>query len=98
MRPRLRELREAGQPALGGWCLLSDSFSAEVVASTGVDWVCVDMQHGLIDHQLAVHMLQAVSSTESVPLVRVPGNDTAMIGKCLDEGARGVIVPMVNSA
>jgi len=95
---RVRDLWRRGQPALGGWCNLPDSFSPEIVASTGVDWVCVDMQHGLIDYQLAVQMLQAISVTEALPLVRVPGNDTPLIGKCLDAGARGVIVPMVNSA
>jgi 4-hydroxy-2-oxoheptanedioate aldolase len=94
----LRELWDAGQPALGGWCILPDSFSAEIVAGTGVDWVCVDMQHGLIDYQLAVLMLQAISGTDALPIVRVPCNDAAVIGKCLDAGARGVIIPMINSA
>ena len=94
---RLRDLWRRGQPTFGGWCILPDSFSPEIVASAGVDWICVDLQHGLIDYQLAVHMLQAISATDSLPLVRVPGNDTAIIGKCLDAGARGVIIPMVNS-
>jgi HpcH/HpaI aldolase/citrate lyase family len=56
------------------------------------------MQHGLIDYQLAVHMFQAISATDTFPIVRVPCNDAAMIGKCLDAGARGVIIPMINSA
>lgn len=78
--------------------MLPDSFSAEIIAGSGVDWVCVDMQHGLIDYQQALHMLQAVSTTKAVPLIRVPTNEPGIIGKCLDAGARGVIVPMVNTA
>jgi 4-hydroxy-2-oxoheptanedioate aldolase len=94
---KLRVLWNAGRPALGGWCALSDSFSAEIMASSGFDWICVDTQHGLVDFQQAVQMLQAISTTDAVPLVRVPANDAPTIGRVLDAGARGVIVPMVNS-
>jgi len=71
--------------------------SAEIMAHCGFDWVCVDMQHGLIDYAQMVHMLQGISSTDTVPLVRVPRNEPGIIGKSLDAGAWGVIVPMVNS-
>ena len=55
------------------------------------------MQHGVIDYAQMVTMLQAVSSTDVTPLVRVPWNEPGIIGKSLDAGARGVIIPMVNS-
>jgi len=84
--------------ALGGWLTFPSSASAEVMAHCGFDWLCVDMQHGLIDYSEMVHMLQGISSTATVPLVRVPWNEQGIIGKCLDAGAWGVIVPMVNSA
>jgi 4-hydroxy-2-oxoheptanedioate aldolase len=67
------------------------------MAHAGFDWVCVDTQHGVIDYQQMVGMLQAVSSTDVTPLVRVPWNEPGIIGKTLDAGARGVIIPMVNS-
>jgi 4-hydroxy-2-oxoheptanedioate aldolase len=67
------------------------------MAHAGFDWVCVDMQHGMIGFPQMVQMLQGVSSTDVVPLVRVPRNEPGIIGKCLDAGAWGVIVPMVNS-
>jgi 4-hydroxy-2-oxoheptanedioate aldolase len=89
----------AGQgAALGGWLTVPSSVSAELMAHAGFDWVCVDLQHGLIDYAQMVHMLQGISSTDTVPLVRVPWNEPGIIGKCLDAGAWGVIVPMVNSA
>jgi 4-hydroxy-2-oxoheptanedioate aldolase len=88
----------AGQgAALGGWLTVSSSVSAEIMAHAGFDWVCVDMQHGLIDYSEMVHMLQGISSTETVPLVRVPRNEPGIIGKSLDAGAWGIIVPMVNT-
>jgi 4-hydroxy-2-oxoheptanedioate aldolase len=83
--------------ALGGWLTLPSSVSAEVMAHCGFDWVCIDLQHGLIDYSEMVQMLQGVSSTATVPLVRVPWNEPGIIGKCLDAGAWGIIVPMVNS-
>jgi 4-hydroxy-2-oxoheptanedioate aldolase len=67
------------------------------MAHGGFDWVCIDMQHGLIDYSQMVQMLQGISSTDTVPLVRVPRNEPGIIGKCLDAGAWGIIVPMVNT-
>ena len=94
---RLKRLWQEGQPTLGGWLTLPSSFSAEVFAHAGFDWLTVDMQHGLIDYQCAVGMLQAISTTPTVPLVRVPWNEPGIIMKALDAGAYGVIIPMVNS-
>jgi 4-hydroxy-2-oxoheptanedioate aldolase len=42
-------------------------------------------------------MLQAISTTQSMPIVRVPGNEFGTIGKMLDAGAYGIVIPMVNS-
>ena len=94
---RLRSLWGQGQPALGGWLTVPSSVSAEIFAHAGFDWLTIDMQHGLIDYQVAVTMLQAISATETVPIVRVPWNEPGIIMKALDAGAYGVIVPMVNT-
>ena len=93
----LREAWADGRAALGAWLTIASGFSAEIMAHAGFDWVCVDMQHGVIDYQQMVTMLQAVSSTAVTPLVRVPWNEQGIIGKTLDAGARGVIIPMVNT-
>lgn len=86
-----------GEVTLGGWLSIPSSASAEVMAHQGFDWVNIDMQHGLIDYQVAVTMLQAISQTGTIPFVRVPWNEFGIIGKVLDAGAYGVIIPMVNS-
>src|SRR3982751_1783878 len=87
----------ADRGALGAWLTIPSGFSAEIVAHAGFDWACVDLQHGVIDYAQMVVMLQAMSATDTTPLVRVPWNEQGIIGKALDAGARGVIVPMVNS-
>ena len=63
------------------------------------DWdsVTVDMQHGQIGYQAAVECLTAISTTDKVPLVRVPWNEPSIIMRMLDAGALGVICPMVNT-
>jgi 4-hydroxy-2-oxoheptanedioate aldolase len=86
-----------GEVAYGGWLSIASSFSAEMMAHMGFDWLCLDMQHGVIDYQVAVTMLQAISTTDTIPFVRVPWNEFGIIGKVLDAGAMGVIIPMVNS-
>lgn len=87
-----------GEVTYGTWLSIPNAFSAEIMASQGFDWINIDMQHGLIDYQAAVTMLQAISTTPTIPFVRVPWNEMGIIGKVLDAGAYGVIIPMVNSA
>jgi len=93
----IKKLWREDRPALGGWLTIPSAFSAEVMAHQGFDWLCIDMQHGLIDYQTALAMLQAISTTETTPIVRVPWNDPGIIMKMLDAGAYGIIVPLVNS-
>ena len=94
---RVKKLWREGKPAVGGWLSIPHCFAAEVMAHTGLDWLCVDMQHGCIDYSDAVPMMTAISTTDVTPFVRVPWNEPAMIMKVLDAGAYGVIVPMVSN-
>jgi 4-hydroxy-2-oxoheptanedioate aldolase len=86
-----------GEVTYGSWLSIPSSFSAEIMAHQGFDWVCIDMQHGVSDYQVALTMLQAIGTTETIPIVRVPWNEPGIIGRVLDAGAMGVIIPMVNS-
>lgn len=70
---------------------------AEEVGQLGYDYVCVDMQHGLVGYEAAVEMIRSINLGGSAAFVRVPWNDPSHISKMLDAGAVGVIVPMVNS-
>lgn len=94
---RIRSIWNAGGAVLNGWCAIPSAFSAETMAHQGWDSLTLDMQHGVIDYQAAVDMLTAISTTSTVPMVRVPWLDPGIIMKMLDAGAYAVICPMVNS-
>jgi 4-hydroxy-2-oxoheptanedioate aldolase len=93
----LKEIWARGGVVVNGWCSIPSSFSAEVMAHQGFDSICIDMQHGAVDYQVALTMLQAISTTPVIPIVRVPWNDPAQLMKILDAGAYGVICPMINN-
>jgi 4-hydroxy-2-oxoheptanedioate aldolase len=67
------------------------------MAHQGWDSLTVDLQHGVVDYQAMVRMLQAISTTPTVPVVRVPWLEPGILMKTLDAGAYGVICPMVNT-
>ncbi len=94
---RLRTLWQDGKSAVNGWLGIPSAFSAEIMAHAGWDSLTVDMQHGIVDYQTAVTMLQAVSTTDIVPMARVPWLDPAIIMKSLDAGAYGIICPMISN-
>ncbi len=94
---RLRTIWKSGGTVVNGWCGIPNSFSAEIMANQGWDSVTVDMQHGVIDYQAMVTMLQAISTTSTVPMVRVPWLEPGILMKSLDAGAYGVICPMINT-
>ena len=62
----------AGGQTIGCWLQMGNAYSAEALAGLGFDWVCVDLQHGLLDYQDLTYMLPAVSAADVTPLVRVP--------------------------
>src|SRR5437879_13724009 len=93
----VREAWQQGRAVINSWCGIPSSFSAEVMANMGWDSLVVDMQHGMIDYQMMVTMLQGISTTNVTPLVRVPWNDPAHIQKALDAGAYGIVCPMINN-
>jgi 4-hydroxy-2-oxoheptanedioate aldolase len=94
---RLKQIWAAGSAVLNGWCAIPSGFSAELMAHLGWDSLVIDTQHGLVGYESMVAMLQGISTTAAVPMVRVPWNDPADIMKALDAGAYGIICPMVNS-
>jgi len=94
---RLRTLWQQQQTAVNGWLAVPSAFSAEVMAHQGWDTLTIDLQHGVIDYAAMVTMLQAISSTPTVPIVRVPWLEPGIVMKALDAGAYGVICPMVNT-
>jgi len=93
----LKEKWRAGEPAYGIWLSVPSPLVAEAAALAGFDYVCIDMQHGVADYQTAINMLAAMRGAASTPIVRVPWLEPGIIGRVLDAGALGVVIPMVNT-
>ncbi len=87
------------RPAVGYWMVLDVPVATERIARLGYDYVALDMQHGLIGFSGMTANLMAIDAGgRSAGMVRVEANDPTPIGRALDAGATGVIVPLVNSA
>lgn len=94
----LRKKWAGGDVAFGAFAALPDAFATELMCVDGVDYIVIDQQHGLVDYEASLHMLRAVEGRGRVALTRVPANQAWMIGKALDAGVQGVIVPLVSTA
>ncbi|MBY6435667.1 aldolase [Rhodococcus kroppenstedtii] len=93
-----RRLRARVQ-VLGYWSVIDSPVSTEWLAHVGWDYLCLDLQHGLIGYDGLLRGLTAVDAAHGpAGLVRVEANDRTYIGKALDAGARGVIVPLIDTA
>ena len=93
----VRTIWSNGGAVVNGWLAIPSAWSAEVMANAGWDSLTVDVQHGLVGYESALAMLQAISTTATIPLARVPWNEPASIMKLLDAGAYGIICPMINT-
>jgi 4-hydroxy-2-oxoheptanedioate aldolase len=98
MRPNVvkRQLKE-GKPSVGTWLSLGSIVAARFMAHAGFDWLNVDIEHSLVDRETACHIYATVADAGCTALARVPGNRHDHIKRVLDNGAMGVVVPMVNS-
>jgi 4-hydroxy-2-oxoheptanedioate aldolase len=96
--PDLRRRWAGGQPCHGLWSMLPGAVTGEVLARTGADFVVVDLQHGGLAEAELPGVAAAITAAGSVPLVRTRSPFFADIGRPLDLGARGIIVPNVRDA
>src|SRR5260370_11134733 len=67
------------------------------MAHTGLAWLTVDIEHSLVDWETATHMFATIADAGCTALARVPANRHDHIKRVLDNGAHGIVVPMVNS-
>jgi 4-hydroxy-2-oxoheptanedioate aldolase len=88
----------AQRPQIGLWVGLADAYVAELLATTGFDWLLLDAEHAPNDLRSVLRQLQAVAPYRSHPVVRPVQGDTALIKQYLDIGAQTLLVPMVETA
>src|SRR5437899_6677770 len=98
MRPNsVKRALKAGQPSGCTWLSLGTITAARFLARAGFSWLTVDIEHSLVDWETATHMFATVADAGCTVLARVPGNRHDHIKRVLDNGAHGVVVPMINS-
>src|SRR5436305_4787143 len=91
-----RSLKE-GRPSVGTWLSLGSITAARFMARAGFSWLTVDIEHSLVDWETAAHLFGCIADADCVALARVPANRHDHIKRVLDNGAMGLVVPMVNS-
>jgi 4-hydroxy-2-oxoheptanedioate aldolase len=88
---------KSGRPSVGTWLSLGSVTAARFLARAGFAWLTVDIEHSLVDWETATHMFASIADAGCTALARVPANRHDHIKRVLDNGAHGVVVPMVNS-
>jgi 4-hydroxy-2-oxoheptanedioate aldolase len=89
---------KAGEPVIGSWISVANPTIAEVMAQAGFDWLSIDMEHGIVGIESVVSLVQAINTTATAPIVRVPWNDPVIIKQVLETGPMALIIPQVSSA
>jgi 4-hydroxy-2-oxoheptanedioate aldolase len=98
MRPNaVKQQLKAGQPSIGTWLSLGSIVASRFMARAGFNWLTVDIEHSLVDWETACHIYATVADAGCTALARVPANRHDHIKRVLDNGAMGIVVPMVNT-
>ncbi len=95
--PLRRKLKSGHRATLGLWVTLESATVTEVAAELGIDWVCVDMEHGSLSFRDVVDHLRAAKGSDLSVIVRVPTAAVDTIKRSLDLGAHGILVPLIRS-
>src|SRR5439155_21672377 len=93
----VKQALKAGKASVGTWLSLGSITAARFMARAGFAWLTVDIEHSLVDWETATHMFASIADAGCLALARVPANRHDHIKRVLDNGAQGVVVPMVNS-
>lgn len=88
----------AGKDQIGLWLGLGETFSAEICAGAGFDWLLIDAEHGPNDLRSILSQLQALAPYPTQAVVRPPQGDHVLIKQLLETGVQTLLIPMVDSA
>lgn len=94
---RLKEQLKKGEVTFGAWVTIGHPDVAEVMANAGFDWIIFDTEHAPLSMETVQVLLQAINGTDVTPVIRVAWNDMVLIKRALDIGAKGILVPWVNT-
>jgi 2-keto-3-deoxy-L-rhamnonate aldolase RhmA len=96
-KSKLKDMILKRELSLGSWITLGSCAATEIMTKSGFDWLAIDMEHSVIELELAQDLIRIIEMNDCVPLVRVSENNPNIIKRVMDAGSYGVIVPMVNS-
>jgi 2-keto-3-deoxy-L-rhamnonate aldolase RhmA len=97
IRSSVKAKIRAGEPTYGSWVMIGNLAVAEILAAVGFDWIAVDMEHTSIDYRTLQELLCGIERCGAAGFVRIEDNNPVAVKRVLDCGARGIIVPQVNS-
>lgn len=97
MTDSIKDTLAAGEPSLGSWLNLGSPLAAEVLAAAGYSWLVVDAEHTAFDLGLIAHTFRAIEARGAVPMARIWDHDPVTIGRVLDAGAWGLVLPHVST-
>lgn len=92
---RIYKAFQKGGPTFGAWQMLPGTNHSRAIARSGVDWICVDTEHGNIDDGQMHEAVVAIAAAGVSPIVRIAANEPWMVKRALDSGAHGIIVPLI---
>ena len=94
----LRKKIKQKKCTIGSFLQINNSNTAEIVSSSGYEWIVLDMEHGLISHSNLPDMIRSIELYNALPIVRIGQNSEFECKKALDCGAAGLMLPMIQSA
>jgi len=98
MAATFRSRLVAREVLYGAWSVIPSALSVRLLAAAGLDYVVIDLQHGGAAESDLPAMTSAIRLAGATPIARVRHAHTADIGRALDLGCEGVIVPNIDSA
>ena len=97
MTSTFRQRVLGGETLIGAWASLDSPSSAELLGRAGLDWIVVDLEHGAETETTLLAHLYAIEAGGAAPLVRPPSGERLRIGRALDLGAAGIVVPRLDT-
>src|SRR5436309_8181821 len=94
----LKQKLKNGEKTFGLWITLEAPAITEIAVRLGLDWICIDAEHGHLDFKEVVEHLRAAGRSSVAALVRVQEIEQGLIKRVLDLGAHGIIVPQIRNA
>jgi 2-keto-3-deoxy-L-rhamnonate aldolase RhmA len=87
----------AGETLIGAFSDLASPLAAELLGRAGMDWTVLDLEHGAATEGDLLSLLYAVGTTPMAAIVRPPSAERLRVGRALDLGAAGIMLPQLQS-